>query len=305
MAGVIAPHSRRGRKPVATATATAPVEPAIAASAERAAIERDPAIAVDPAATPAIDPQLAAEAPIDGAVLPEPTLVAEPGAPPPIVTAAPILAVEPAAIDVVEAEAAAARAAAGIDPAVDPAGPHSAAAGQPTLTIEESGAERAANRIAGGADVARVDWSPLTRAPHAIMTPVNPADTVRVGEDRPAISIPSTIELLDELDLRMARQPELRAVVRDWFGVALGRNDPSFAALDRSGAPTAGMVAIVEVVGPLQGRRRAGRSFGPQAVRFLASELSADEIAALRADPLLTVGVTDVAEADVDPALFG
>lgn len=38
-----------------------------------------------------------------------------------------------------------------------------------------------------------------------------------------------------------------------------------------------------------RGRRRAGRSWGPQAVRVAVSELTADEIEALYRDPLLQV----------------
>lgn len=43
------------------------------------------------------------------------------------------------------------------------------------------------------------------------------------------------------------------------------------------------------ITGPKKGRRRAGRSFGPEPVTIPAADLSDDEIAALTSDPGLTV----------------
>jgi hypothetical protein len=45
------------------------------------------------------------------------------------------------------------------------------------------------------------------------------------------------------------------------------------------------------VTGPQSGRRRAGRAFGPEPVTLNAMDLTQDEIAALQADPALTVQI--------------
>ena len=47
------------------------------------------------------------------------------------------------------------------------------------------------------------------------------------------------------------------------------------------------------VTGPKAGRRRAGRAFGLEPVSINAMDLTEDEIAALQADPLLTVEIID------------
>lgn len=49
----------------------------------------------------------------------------------------------------------------------------------------------------------------------------------------------------------------------------------------------------VVVTGPKAGRRRAGRAFGPEPVSIPAAALTEHEIAALQADPFLTVELVD------------
>lgn len=48
--------------------------------------------------------------------------------------------------------------------------------------------------------------------------------------------------------------------------------------------------AALTITGPKRGRWRAGRHFGPQPVTIPLADLTEAEIAALRADPALTVG---------------
>ncbi|MDK3072765.1 hypothetical protein QO034_06555 [Sedimentitalea sp. JM2-8] len=68
---------------------------------------------------------------------------------------------------------------------------------------------------------------------------------------------------------------------------------PSDAGAAQTGAvptePEGGEVKAIVVVGPRQGRRRAGRRFTPEPVTIPLEELSLRELAALRADPLLNV----------------
>lgn len=68
----------------------------------------------------------------------------------------------------------------------------------------------------------------------------------------------------------MARQPKT------------GKPDDAVAAA----APPS---ASITVRGPKAGRWRAGLWFGPTQVSFQAGDLSADQLAALDGDPLLTV----------------
>jgi len=56
----------------------------------------------------------------------------------------------------------------------------------------------------------------------------------------------------------------------------------------------------VRVVGPQQGRRRAGRSFGPQAQIIPAILLGEDELRAIDGDPLLSWSVVQIDVADAD-----
>lgn len=58
-------------------------------------------------------------------------------------------------------------------------------------------------------------------------------------------------------------------------------------------APLQPPALTVVVTGPKEGRRRAGRAFGPEPVSIQAEELTEDEIAALQADPFLRVEIID------------
>ena len=50
-----------------------------------------------------------------------------------------------------------------------------------------------------------------------------------------------------------------------------------------------GIADMIEVIGPRQGRRRAGRAFGPEPVLIPMDELSEADLQALEDDPLLIV----------------
>jgi hypothetical protein len=63
--------------------------------------------------------------------------------------------------------------------------------------------------------------------------------------------------------------------------------DPSTVVLTATGM-------AVKVTGPKKGRRRAGRNFGREPVLIPIDELSEEEVAALDADPALTVTVVPV-----------
>ena len=170
--------------------------------------------------------------PVDNAVLPDPTLKAEPGVPQPIVTAAPPLAAEPDALDVAKVEA---DAAAPADVRTAAAGGGDSVAGQSMLAIE------------------RDPKLGLTGEPH----------------------------------------------------VAFG-DRASLADMAPRGGWQGQKIAVIEVVGPPQGRRRAGLAFGPEPRRFLATQLTGGQLSAIRADPMLAVGVTDVdRDALADIAAFG
>ncbi|MBN8294730.1 hypothetical protein JI664_22360 [Rhodobacter sp. NTK016B] len=53
--------------------------------------------------------------------------------------------------------------------------------------------------------------------------------------------------------------------------------------------PPAETAPMIVVTGPSRGRRRIGRKFGPEPVLIPADSVSAEEIAALKRDPALTV----------------
>lgn len=64
------------------------------------------------------------------------------------------------------------------------------------------------------------------------------------------------------------------------------------------------VVAIVAVViAPGGPRRRAGHAFGPVPVRLPLDDLSADELAAITADPLLKVSFEGMNEDEVAQAV--
>jgi hypothetical protein len=318
--------NRRSRR---AAAATAPVAPAVEASAERAAIERDPSI--DATAPPAIDGPIVpgVEVADNAAVLPEPTLVADPDKPMPIVTASPILAIEPSAIDVVKADAQADRVESGLEPARDPDGPHAAAAGQPTLTIEGNavvtGAETASDRLwpnRDGTDLAQrygfgdgasdrpeygdgdiegfireiagIRDNDPERFGRLFLEATGEPWQVTPERDR-ALSLEDIVGGLEHLQLTgdVVGMDIIRTRFFDTPARAFGDS-----VADRETRPAVPTVTVIEVVGPAQGRRRAGRSFGTQPTRFLAGELDQEEIELLRSDPLLAVGISEV-EADV------
>lgn len=56
----------------------------------------------------------------------------------------------------------------------------------------------------------------------------------------------------------------------------------------------------VRVVGPQQGRRRAGRTFGPEAQVIPAILLGEDELLAIDGDPLLSWSVVEIDGAEAD-----
>lgn len=56
----------------------------------------------------------------------------------------------------------------------------------------------------------------------------------------------------------------------------------------------------VRIVGPQQGRRRAGRSFGPEAQVIPAILLGEDDLRAIDGDPLLTWSVVEIDTAEAD-----
>lgn len=297
--GVNAAKPNRQARRAAEATATA--KPAIDASIERAAIERNPAGAPDLAAiASAADTTIVAPA-ADARVVPEPTLVAEPGAPKPIVTASPILAVELDALDVANEQTKSDRVAAGMESAADADAPHGAAAGQPTLTIDRHAVpEVLRDAIADGALVGSSRAATLSIGSARRDVLGNDASDDLGRQMDSGRQVMTLDEILHNLDLLSHSDPIGMDIIRTRFFADAERRDRDDASL-RLFAPrassSASLVTVIEVVGPPQGRRRAGRSFGPKAVRFLASQLDADAVAALRADPLLTVGVSEV-EAD-------
>lgn len=323
--------NRRSRR---AAASTAPVAAAVDALVERAAIERDPSI--NASAPPAVDGPIVpgAEVADDATVLPEPTLAAEPDKPMPIVTASPILAVEPSAIDVAQADAKADRVASGLELAGDPDGPHAAAAGQPTLTIEGnavastlkdaindgtvSGISKVSEGIFGERD--RFDGSDRYGTGNGVLEApqygdgdveglirelidVRDNDPERFGRiyfdatgaPWPAIGEHRTLsldEVLRGLEHLVLVDPIGMDIIRTRFF-----DEPARGFGETEARPAVATVTVIEVVGPAQGRRRAGRSFGTQPQRFLAGELDQDEIEMLRSDPLLAVGISEV-EAD-------
>ena len=67
-------------------------------------------------------------------------------------------------------------------------------------------------------------------------------------------------------------------------------------AFNRDLAVPGTKVTIVTVVGPIQGRRRAGFAFGPEPRHFLLTQLTPEQAEAIQADPMLAVGVSDLDE---------
>lgn len=297
MAGMTPVASRRQGSVKKLVSGTAAVEPAIEASAERAAIEREAGADVDADAALAVP---AADLPAsDAAVLPEPTLVAEPGAPQPIVTAAPVLAAEPTATDVVKADAAADRAAAGLEPAADLSELHQAAAGQTTLAIDMgTGAVTGIDGHLGSISVGSVDRDANLIRELTEFRDRDPEGFARLEAELDGARIVTLDEIVRGLEHLALTDPIGMDIVRTRFFATdeIEHGDRLAAMPD-----TAGTITVIEVVGPPQSRRRIGRSFGATPTRFLAGELTEDEIATLRSDPLLAVGISQIAADTLAP----
>lgn len=84
-------------------------------------------------------------------------------------------------------------------------------------------------------------------------------------------------------------RPEGLAASVDWAAVVTDAAGLSAADV-LAGQPDAPAGPALIITGPKRGRWRAGRHFGPQAVTIPLTDLTEAEIAALRADPALTVG---------------
>lgn len=83
-------------------------------------------------------------------------------------------------------------------------------------------------------------------------------------------------------------RPEGLAASVDWAEVVA--DAAALASTSgQAGDPDADADPSLIITGPKRGRWRAGRHFGPQAVTIPLTDLTEAEIAALRADPALTV----------------
>ena len=106
--------------------------------------------------------------------------------------------------------------------------------------------------------------------------PKTTAEVPAVPEAAMAITLPSDVsEKLEQIE-RAAQEERATPVAED--KVISPPPEPDFT---------------VVVTGPKAGRRRAGRAFGLEPVSINAMDLTEDEIAALQADPLLTVEIID------------
>ncbi|QPT09711.1 hypothetical protein [Sphingomonas paucimobilis] len=167
----------------------------------------------------------------EAAALPDPTIVAEPGEPRPVVTASPPIAAEATVLDVLKGADAGASV---LEPgAVETE--KAAIAGQPMIAID------------AGTDEAQ----------------------------------------------RQSRLDSAAASIT-------ARDEPAWSGFDsaRDTAPIVprAKVTVVTVVGPVQGRRRAGFAFGPEPRHFLATQLTPEQAEAIAADPMLAVGVRELDE---------
>jgi len=114
----------------------------------------------------------------------------------------------------------------------------------------------------------------------------------RAAELKVEVPEDATIAVLKELiaekergDL-IARAAELDIAHPEDATVA---NLKQLIAEKEGGAPQEPMITVV---GPMQGRRRAGRRFTPEPVSIPVSDLEDGELEALRNDPLLIVSAT-------------
>lgn len=62
--------------------------------------------------------------------------------------------------------------------------------------------------------------------------------------------------------------------------------------------PAPAMTDLVTVLGPANGRRRAGRRFGPEPVVIPVADLDEDDLEALQGDPALIVSIAPAPEDD-------
>jgi hypothetical protein len=86
-----------------------------------------------------------------------------------------------------------------------------------------------------------------------------------------------------------AASAEVTAPAPETTGTADAAIDPGAAPGTPDGAVAAGGPSLITVVGPAKGRWRAGWHFGPTATVIPADQLTEAQIAALNADPELTV----------------
>lgn len=168
----------------------------------------------------------------EAAALPDPTIVAEPGEPRPVVTASPPIAAEATVLDVLKGTDAGASV---LEPgAVEHEKP--AIAGQPMIAIDAD-ADAAQRR-----------------------------------------------SRLDGVEAALVEQR------------AAGAGALGDATFNRDLAVPGTKVTVVTVVGPIQGRRRAGFAFGPEPRHFLLTQLTPEQAQAIEADPMLAMGVRELDE---------
>ena len=283
MAGMTdTPRQRRGSKLMGGA---APITEAgiIDQSAGAASIVTDPPVhAADVVPAPPAGSQ-----PDNAAVLLDPTLTGEPDAPQPIVSAAPVLAMEPSAIDVAKADARAERIETGMEPGATGDAALDAVAAQPPIAIE--GETRSAAAVRGALQSALADG--VTRG--------HRGDVISVDEMFAAGGVPPLGVIADVLELLAIHDPD----ALDYLGERYFSRGVR-SSTDRPIANHDDTITVIAVTGPAQGRRRAGMSFGTQARLFLANDLSEAAITALRADPALAVSINEVDANEVDDMTF-
>lgn len=168
----------------------------------------------------------------EAAALPDPTIVAEPGEPRPVVTASPPIAAEATVLDVLK------------------------------------GTDAGASVLEPGA----------------------------VEHEMPAIAAQPMIAIDADADAaqRQSRFYAAEAALAEQRAAVAGAlGDATF---DGNLAGPGTKVTVVTVVGPIQGRRRAGFAFGPEPRHFLLTQLTPEQARAIEADPMLAVGVRELDE---------